>query len=145
MIKGFKEFILRGNVVEIAVGIVIGIAFGTVISSFVKNLITPLIAIPGTTDFGALSFDIRNSTFAYGAFLNDLIAFVLIAAAVYFAVVMPLNKMAERRLRDEGPTNKDCPECLGEIPAAAGKCMHCGSSQLAVVDKTATRTTTSKH
>ena len=134
MIKGFKEFILRGNVVEVAVGIVIGVAFGTVINSFVKNLMTPLIAIPGSTNFGDLSFHVRKSTFAYGAFLNDVISFVLIAAAVYVAVVVPMNKMAERRNRSATPTVKPCPECLGEIPYAAGKCMHCGSAQLQVIE-----------
>jgi len=133
MIKGFKEFILRGNVVEVAVGIVIGIAFGTVIASFVKNLLTPLIAIPGSTDFGDLSFTIRDSEFAYGTFLNDLLSFVLVALAVYLAVVVPMNKLAERRNAGKAPTTKDCPECLGEIPAAAVKCMHCGSPQLQVV------------
>jgi len=145
MIKGFKEFILRGNVVEVAVGIVIGLAFGTVIASFVKNLLTPLIAIPGSTNFSDLDFTIRDSRFAYGTFLNDVISFVLVAAAVYFVVVVPMNKLAERRNAGMAPTTKDCPECLGEIPAGAAKCMHCGSAQLQVVPDaapTSTPTTT---
>jgi large conductance mechanosensitive channel len=129
MLKGFKEFVLRGNVVDLAVGIVIGVAFGTVVSSFVKNLLTPLVAIPGKTDFASLSFEVRDSTFAYGQFLNDAIAFVLVAAAVYYAVVVPMNRLAERRARGVAPDKKACPACLGDIPVAAGKCMFCGTEQ----------------
>ena len=138
MLKGFRQFIMRGNVIELAVGIVIGVAFGTVISSFVKNLITPLLAIPGKTDFASLTFTIHGSTFHYGVFLNDLISFVAIAAAVYFVVVLPLNRMAERRARGAAPDKKACPECLGEIPFNASKCMFCGTQQLAVVEQPAT-------
>lgn len=125
--KGFRDFLLRGNVIELAVAVVIGIAFGVVINSFVKNLLTPLIAIPGTRNFGDLTYTVSGSTFRYGAFLNDLIAFVLIALAVYFVVVLPMNKLAERRARQTGPTTRTCPECLTEIPIEARKCAACGS------------------
>ena len=130
--KGFKEFILRGNVVDLAVGIVIGIAFGAVITSLVKNLLTPLIAIPGKTDFSALQFTIGGGTFRYGAFINDVIAFVAIAAAVYFFVVIPVGKLMNRR-KTETPvaeTTKECPECLSAIPVAASRCAFCTSAQV---------------
>jgi large conductance mechanosensitive channel len=98
MVKGFRDFILRGNVVDLAIAVVIGAAFNTVVQEFVKDVITPLIAaIGGKPDFAALSFTINNSTFRYGAFLNALLSFVIVAAAIYFLVVMPLNKIAERR------------------------------------------------
>jgi large conductance mechanosensitive channel len=135
MFKGFREFIMRGNVVEMAVGIVIGIAFGAVINSFVKNLITPIIGIIGGKDFSAYTFTINGSTFTYGNFINDLIAFILIAAAVYYVVVVPMNRMAEHRKAGASPDKKDCPECLAEIPYAASKCMYCGSHQLTVVEQ----------
>lgn len=133
MFKGFRDFIMRGNVIDLAVGIVIGIAFGAVINSFVKNLITPLVGIIGGKDFSSLTFTIHGSTFTYGNFINDLIAFILIAAAIYYVVVVPMNKLAERRKAGADPDKKDCPECLAEIPYAAGKCMYCGSNQVRVV------------
>ena len=101
MFKEFKQFVMRGNVVDLAVAVVIGAAFGAVVTAFVNDLITPLIAIPGKTDFSDLDFSIRQSTFAYGHFLNALIAFASIAAAVFFFVVRPLNKLAERRKRGQ--------------------------------------------
>jgi large conductance mechanosensitive channel len=137
MIKGFKNFILRGNIVEIAVGITVGLAFVAVVTSFIKNLVTPLLAIPGSTNFDALSFSISGSEFTYGTFLNDLISFLTIAAVIYFAVVIPMNKVMSRMKRDEAPTTKACPECLADIPLAATKCMYCTSSQLSVEQKTA--------
>jgi large conductance mechanosensitive channel len=98
MIKGFKDFILRGNVVDLAVAVVIGLAFGAVVTALVTDIITPLIAaIGGKPDFSTLSFHINGSTFLYGAFINALIAFLMIAAAIYFIVVLPLNKLNERR------------------------------------------------
>ena len=128
MLKGFKEFILRGNVVDLAVAVVIGAAFGAVVAAFVKDLITPLIAaIFGKPDFSSLSFTINQSKFAYGSFINAVIAFVLVAAAVYFAIVVPMNAMAARRAKGEDPTTRDCPECLSEIPIAARRCPHCTS------------------
>ena len=128
MLKEFKAFLLRGNVVDLAVAVVIGAAFGTVVSAFVADLLTPLIAIPGKTNFKSLHFRVRHSTFAYGAFLNELIAFIFIAAAVFFFVVKPLNVMATRRAAgapDPDSDTRACPECLSEIPKAARRCSFC--------------------
>ena len=130
MIKGFRDFILRGNVVDLAVAVVIGAAFGAVVKAFVDNLITPLIAaIFGKPDFSGLAFTINGSIFRYGLFINALITFLLVAAAVYFVVVAPMNKLAERRARGADPETKQCPECLSEIPHGARKCAFCGSGQ----------------
>jgi len=131
MMRGFKEFVLRGNVVDLAVGVVIGAAFGAVIAALVKDLITPLIAaMVGKPDFSALGLTIRGSRLLIGDFLNALITFVLVAAAVYFFVVMPVNAMVARRKRGEAPpdpTSKKCPECLSEVPIAARRCAFCTS------------------
>ena len=116
MIKGFRDFILRGNVVDLAVAVVIGAAFGAVVTSFVANIITPLIAaVFGQPDFSALTFTINGSKFLYGTFINSVVSFLLIALAVYFVVVVPMNKMAELRARGKAPedaTTRQCPECL---------------------------------
>lgn len=128
--KGFKQFVLRGNVVDLAVGVVIGASFGTVVTSLVENLITPLIAaIVKSPDFSGLLFTINGSSFMYGKFLNALIAFVLVAAAVYFFVVLPVNTLIAKSKKEApvDPTSKKCPECLSEIPIAAKKCAHCTS------------------
>lgn len=127
MLKDFKSFILRGSVVDLAVGIVIGAAFGTVVSSFVKNLLTPLVTIPGKVNFSSLHVTVRHSVFNYGQFLNDVISFVIIAAAVFFFVVRPVNALMSRRRTDvevESPT-RDCPECLSSIPVGARRCAFC--------------------
>lgn len=133
MLKGFRDFIMRGNVVDLAVAVVIGAAFGAVITSFVANIITPLIAaIFGQPNFSGLTFTINNSQFLYGSFINAVVSFLLIAAAVYFVVVVPMNKLAELRARGQAPaetTTKQCPECLSEIPKAARKCAFCASEQ----------------
>jgi large conductance mechanosensitive channel len=127
MLQEFKAFIFRGNIVDLAVAVVIGIAFGAVITALVADIITPLIAaIFGSHDFSALTFTINNSTFLYGAFINAVISFVLIAAAVFFVVVKPMNAMAARRTKEEpAATTRDCPECLSEIPLAAKRCRYC--------------------
>jgi large conductance mechanosensitive channel len=131
MFKGFKQFILRGNVLDLAVAVVIGAAFGAVITSFVSNIITPLIAaIFGKPDFSALTLTINGAVIPYGAFLNALIAFLLIAAAVYFFMVAPMNAWKARAARNAvpaDPTSKKCPECLSEIPVAARRCAFCSS------------------
>jgi large conductance mechanosensitive channel len=131
MLKGFRDFILRGNVVDLAVAVVIGAAFGALITAFVADIITPLIAaIFGQPDFSQLTFTINSSTFRYGAFINAIISFLLIAAAIYFVVVVPMNKLAERRARGQAPadaTTKQCPECLSEIPIEAKRCAFCAS------------------
>ena len=126
--KDFREFLLRGNLVDTAVGIVIGLAFAAVITALVKDLITPLIAaIFGKPDFGFLFFTINGSHFLYGEFFNALISFVVIAAVVFFLVVKPVNALMDRRktgLPVETPT-RPCPECLSEIPVAATRCAFC--------------------
>jgi large conductance mechanosensitive channel len=129
MLKGFKQFILRGNVVDLAVAVVIGAAFGAVITSFVENVLTPLIAaIVGKPDFSALAFTLNGSVIKYGAFLNVLISFLLIAAAIYFFIIAPMNAYTARARRGEAPpdpTSKKCPECMSDIPIAAKKCAFC--------------------
>ena len=133
MLKGFKQFILRGNVLDLAVAVVMGAAFGAVVTALVKDLITPLIAaVVGKPDFSAIAFTINGSKFLLGDFINAVVSFLLIALAVYFVVVVPMNKVAERRARGQvpaDPTTKQCPECLSEIPIAAHKCAHCLSEQ----------------
>ena len=129
--KGFKQFLMRGNVVDLAVAVVIGAAFGAVVTALVKDLITPIIAaLVGKPDFSALSFEINGSKFLIGDFLNALVSFVLIAAAIYFFVVLPMNTLMARLRRGEAPpdpTTKKCPECLSEIPIAARRCAFCTS------------------
>ncbi|HWR54115.1 MAG TPA: large conductance mechanosensitive channel protein MscL [Bryobacteraceae bacterium] len=126
MLKGFKEFLLRGNVIDLAVAVVIGAAFGAVVASLVKSFITPLIAaIVGQPDFSALTFTVNNSKFTYGEFLNALLSFILIAAAVYFFVVVPVNTFMARTGRRAEATTRPCPECLSEIPIKARRCAHC--------------------
>lgn len=128
--KGFKQFILRGNVVDLAVGVVIGASFGTIVNSLVKDILTPFIgAIFKTPDFSGLSFTINGSIFMYGNFINALIAFVIVAFSIYFFVVTPINTLISRT-RKEKPldsTTKKCTECLSEIPLEAKKCAHCTS------------------
>ena len=127
MLKEFKEFLLRGNLIEIAVGLVLALAFTAVVTSLVEDLITPIIAaIFGQPDFSGLTFTINDSTFRYGEFLNALIAFVLIAAVLFFLVVKPVNAILER-WRAEEPTTRECPECLSEIPLAARRCADCSA------------------
>lgn len=134
MLSGFKKFILRGNVVDLAVAVVIGAAFGAVVTSFVSNILTPLIAaMVGKPDFSALVLTLNRSEIKYGLFLNALISFVMVAAAVYFAIVAPLNAWNERRMRGQAPpdpTTKACPECTSLIPIAARRCPQC-TAQLA--------------
>ena len=130
MLSGFKKFILRGNVVDMAVGVVIGAAFATVVGAFTKDFLTPLIgAIVGKTgDFATLSFNLRGQVFNIGDLINQLISFLLVAAAVYFFVVTPVNALLARMHRDEpapAPTTKKCPECLSDIPLEAKRGAHC--------------------
>ena len=125
---GFKAFLLRGNVVDLAVAVVIGAAFGAVVGALVKDLITPLIAAAvGKPDFGGLYFTVNNSRFLYGDFLNALISFLLIAAVVYYLIVLPYTRF--RSLFDKPaptePQTRECPECLSRIPAGARRCAHC--------------------
>jgi large conductance mechanosensitive channel len=129
MLSGFKQFILRGNVVDLAVGVVIGGAFGTIVSALVKDLLTPMIAaLVKAPDFSNLSYTLNGSKLLYGDFLNAIISFLLIAGAVYFFVVTPINALITRTRKDPAPadpTTKKCPECLSEIPLEARRCSHC--------------------
>jgi large conductance mechanosensitive channel len=133
MLKGFRDFVLRGNVVDLAVGVVIGAAFGAVVASFTKDILTPLIAaIVGKPDFSALALTINSSKVTYGNFLNAVISFLLVATAIYFGVVMPMNTLMTRFKKEEpaaAPTTKKCPECLMDIPIDARRCAHCASVQ----------------
>jgi large conductance mechanosensitive channel len=130
MFNGFKQFILRGNVVDLAVGVMMGAAFGSVVNALVKDMITPLIAaIIKAPDFSSLSFTINNSKFLYGDFFNSFISFIIISVTVYFFIVLPINsltlKMSKKPPLD--PTTKKCPQCFTEIPIQAKKCPNCTS------------------
>jgi large conductance mechanosensitive channel len=129
--KGFKQFILRGNVVELAVAVVMGAAFTAVVTAFVKDLLTPVIAaIVGEPDFSAIALDVNGSKLLIGDFLNALFAFLMVAIAIYFFVVLPMNTLVARMRRGEAapdPTTKKCPECLSEVAIAARRCAFCTS------------------
>jgi large conductance mechanosensitive channel len=131
MLKGFRQFVLRGNVLDLAVAVVIGAAFGAVVTALVKDLITPLVAaVVGKPDFSALAFTVNSSRFPIGDFINAVISFLLIAAAIYFLVMVPVNAITARLRRGEvppDPTTKRCPECLSEVPVAARRCAFCTS------------------
>ena len=127
--KGFKQFIMRGNVLDLAVAVVMGGAFGAVVAALVKDLVTPLIAaIVGKPDFSAIQFELNGSKFLLGDFVNAIVSFLLISAAVYFFVILPMNTLMARLRRGEAPpdpTTKECPECLSTIPIAARRCAFC--------------------
>jgi large conductance mechanosensitive channel len=129
MLSGFKQFVLRGNVVDLAVGVVIGAAFGSVVTALTKDLLTPLIAaLVGKPDFSAIKFTVNGSVFPVGDFINAVVSFLLIAAAVYFFVVTPINALVARMRKAPAPadpTTKKCPECLSEIPLEAKRCAFC--------------------
>jgi large conductance mechanosensitive channel len=129
MLKGFKQFLFRGNVIDLAVAVVIGGAVGAVVTALVKDLITPLIAaVAGKPDFSAIKFTVNGSMFAIGDFVNAGVSFLLVAAAVYFFVVTPVNLLVARMRKAPAPadpTTRKCPECLSEIPIDAKRCAHC--------------------
>lgn len=133
ILQEFRTFLLRGNVVDLAVGVVVGVAFGSVVTAFVKDLITPLIAAIGAQpDFGGLYFTIHGSRFRFGDFVNQLLTFAIIAMVVFFFVVMPMNRLVEfgKRFHDgSGLTTRECSECLMEIPLGARRCAYCTSPQ----------------
>jgi large conductance mechanosensitive channel len=133
MLKGFREFIMRGNVIDLAVAVVIGAAFGAVVTSFVTDIVNPLIAaIVGKPDFSYLVANVNGGQIKYGLFLNALIAFLLVAAAVYFVMVAPMNAWKKRQARGAAPadpTTKTCPACTETIGIAARKCKWCGEEQ----------------
>jgi large conductance mechanosensitive channel len=125
-VKGFKDFITRGNLISLAVAVVIGTAFTAVVTALVADLFTPLIAaIVGQPNFSGLYFKINHSKFLYGSFLNAALTFVIDAAVVYFLIVAPMVKLTARFTRTAEVTTKDCPECLSTIPIAASRCMYC--------------------
>jgi large conductance mechanosensitive channel len=134
MLKGFRQFIFRGNVLDLAVAVVIGAAFSGVVGALVKDLLTPLIAaIVGKPDFSAIAFTVNGSKFLIGDFINALVSFLLIAAAVYFFVIVPVNALMARLRRGEAPpdpTTKKCQECLSDVPIAAKRCAFCTSPLL---------------
>ena len=124
--KGFRDFISRGNLIDLAVAVVIGTAFTAVVTAIVADLITPLIAaIAGKPDFSKLTFKLHGSTFLYGSFINALLAFLIIAAVVYFLIVAPVAKVTARFTHEVAVTTRDCPECLSSIPIAATRCSYC--------------------
>ena len=127
--REFRAFLLRGNVVDLAIGVVIGVAFSGVVQALVRDLITPLIAAIGATpDFGALSFTLNRSLFRYGDFINALLSFIIIAAVVFFLVVLPVNRLValtQRSKAQPAPATRECPECLSKIPLQARRCAFC--------------------
>ena len=132
MLKGFRQFLLRGNVVDLTVAVVVGGAFGTVVAALVKDLITPLVAaLVGAPDFSALVFTVNESKFLIGDFVNAVLAFVMVAAAIYFFVVVPMNAVVARLNRGAAPadpTTKRCPDCLSEVAIGARRCAFCTSA-----------------
>ena len=126
MIKGFRDFILRGNVLDLAVAVIIGVAFSAIVNSLVADVINPLIAaVVGKPDFSALTLNVNGGIIKYGNFLNAVIAFLLIAFVVYFFIVLPANKLMAHMKGPAAVTNKPCPQCLSEIPLTASRCKFC--------------------
>jgi large conductance mechanosensitive channel len=128
MTSGFKQFVLRGSVVDLAVGVVVGAAFGGVVAALVKDLLTPLIAaVAAKPDFSRLTFEVNGSRFLYGDFINAVVSFLIVSAAVYYLVVLPMNALTalSRKGPPADPATRKCPECLSEIPIAARRCAHC--------------------
>jgi large conductance mechanosensitive channel len=129
MFKGFRDFLMRGNVVDLAVAVVIGAAFNAVVASAVKDVFTPFIAaIAGKPDFATVGFTLNGTHFPIGNFINALVSFIIVAAVVYYAVVVPMNSLTRR---DEAPATKPCPECASDIPLTAKRCKYCASPQTA--------------
>ena len=124
--SGLRKFLFRGNLIELAVAVVIGLAFNAVVQALIKDLITPLIAaIGGQPDFSKLTFTINKSHFAYGSFINAALSFVIIAAVVYYLLVAPVTRLTATLERQKEVTDRECPECLSQIPVAAKRCMYC--------------------
>lgn len=138
MLQGFKQFILKGNVVDLAVGVVIGVSFGEVVNALVKGIITPLIGIfGGIADFSSFSFTVNKSTFLVGDFINALLSFLIVSAVIYFFVMIPMNKLIAftKKEKPVDPTTKQCPECLSVIPLGAKRCAFCTSVQKKLSEK----------
>jgi len=125
-VKGFREFIAKGNIIGLAIAVVIGTAFTVLVTALVSDFITPLIAAAGgKPNFAALEFTVNHSVFLYGAFINAVLSFLIIAAVIYFLVVAPMAKISARMNRNQAATERNCPECLSTIPIAASRCMYC--------------------
>ena len=123
---GFRKFLFRGNLIDLAVAVVIGIAFNAVIQALIADIITPLLAaIGGKPNFSTLSFTINKSHFLYGSFINAVLSFAIISVVIYFIVVGPANRITTLTSRNQAATERDCPECLQSIPVAAKRCMYC--------------------
>jgi large conductance mechanosensitive channel len=133
-VKGFRSFITRGNLIDLAVAVVIGTAFTAVVTALVADLITPLIAaIAGKPNFATLKFTVNHSTFLYGSFINAALTFLIVAAVVYYLIVAPMAKISARFARNVEVTTRDCPECLSTIPIAATRCMYCTTAVTPVI------------
>ena len=133
MVKEFKAFLLRGNVVDLAVAVVIGGAFGVIVTAFVKDLVTPLIAaIGGKPDFSGIYFTVNNSKFLIGDFINAVVAFVIIAAVIFFFVIKPMQRLMPKPSVEEEPQTRECSECLSSIPVKARRCAYCQQPQTVV-------------
>jgi large conductance mechanosensitive channel len=131
MLQGFKQFILKGNVVDLAVGVVVGVAFGSVVTALVKDIITPIIGVfGGTPDFSSITFTVNHSKFLVGDFINALLSFLIVSGVIYFFVVVPMNKLisATRKEKPVDPTTQKCPDCLSIIPLGAKRCAFCTSA-----------------
>ncbi|MDE1870976.1 MAG: large conductance mechanosensitive channel protein MscL [Candidatus Micrarchaeota archaeon] len=131
LVSEFKDFIMKGNVIDLAVAVVIGVAFNAAVTAFVTDIITPLIGVPGHVDFSSLAYTVHGSVFLIGSFVNAIISFVTIALVVFFFIVKPVSKIKERKtMKEKGTTaTKQCTECLSTIPAAAKRCAFCTSKQ----------------
>ena len=127
MFRGFRDFILRGDVIDLAVAVVIGAAFGSVVASFVADILTPLLGLLGVPDFSSLSVSVGAAEIRYGLFLNALITFVLVAAAIYLFIIKPKVGFDARMAKEEAATTKTCPHCATDIPVAANRCPNCTS------------------
>ncbi len=129
-LRGFRSFLLRGNVVDLAIAVVVGATFSSLVKSIVEDMVTPLIGIIGKKDFSAFEFSIRGSTFHYGNFINAVISFLIVVAVIYFLIIVPMNALISRaraNTKSSDPTTRKCPECLSEVPLAAKRCAYCTS------------------
>lgn len=127
VIQDFKNFLMQGNVLDLAVAVVIGVAFNAVVMAFISDIITPLIGIPGHVNLASLTYTVNGSVFMIGAFINALIAFITLALVVFFFIIKPVSKLKERTSKNKDPDTKTCPECLSQIPAKAKRCAYCTS------------------
>jgi large conductance mechanosensitive channel len=144
-VSGFRKFLFRGNLIDLAVAVVIGLAFNMVVQALIADIVTPLIAaIGGKPNFSSLSFTVNKSHFLYGSFINAVLAFVIIAAVIYYLVISPATKITTLAARNKEATERDCPECLQSIPVAAKRCMYC-TAEVPPVDQPRPSGGTARH